>query len=245
MKKSTIYGIHTVTSAITKQASYIEQLYVVEGVSNKRIQALLEVAKKANLNMQLCSKAEADHMVGDVNHQGVVALILAKQFHEKDIDHLLDSLEEEPFILILDGVQDPHNLGACLRTANASGVHLVIAPKDNAVSLTSSVRKVASGAAESTPYIQVTNLSRTLRKLKDRGVWLYGLSESGQKSIYEMDLSGARALVLGAEGAGLRRLTAEHCDVLLRIPLAGDVESLNVSVAAGICLFECVRQSLL
>ncbi len=244
MKKSYIYGIHAISAALQNSPSSIEQLFVLDNLSNKRIQLLLENAKKSSINIKIISKTEADHLVGEVSHQGIIALYMAKAVQESDLWNLLDAIEKDPFILILDGIQDPHNLGACMRTANAAGVHIIIAPKDNSVGLTPVVRKVASGAAEITPYIQVTNLARTLRELKKRGVWIYGLSERGEKSIFESDLKGSKALVMGAEGVGMRRLTEEHCDALLSIPMIGTVESLNVSVATGICLYECLRQSV-
>jgi 23S rRNA (guanosine2251-2'-O)-methyltransferase len=161
---------------------------------------------------------------------------------ENDLHAILDGLKVPPFLLILDNVQDPHNLGACLRSADAAGVHAVIVPKDRAVSLTPAVRSVASGAAEQVPFVAVTNLSRAIDRLKDRKVWVIGAADEAVESLYDTDLSGSLALVMGSEGKGLRRLTREHCDSLVRIPMAGSVESLNVSVAAGICLFEAVRQ---
>lgn len=162
--------------------------------------------------------------------------------NEDDLFDILDSLKEPPFLLILDGVQDPHNLGACLRSADAAGVHAVIAPKDRAVSLTDTVRKIACGAAEHVPFVTVTNLARTLKELKEAGLWLVGTADGAEQSLYDIDLTGPLALVMGAEGKGLRRLTREHCDFLVHIPMAGSVECLNVSVATGVCLFEAVRQ---
>jgi 23S rRNA (guanosine2251-2'-O)-methyltransferase len=161
---------------------------------------------------------------------------------EEDLEGLLDVLEEDPLLLILDGVQDPHNLGACLRTAEAAGVHAVIVPKDRAVGITPIVRKAAAGAAEIIPVVQVTNLARVLRLLKQRGVWLYGTSDQAQANLWQQDLRGPLALVMGGEGDGLRRLTAELCDHLVAIPMAGRIESLNVSVATGVCLYEIRRQ---
>ncbi|NCA72165.1 MAG: 23S rRNA (guanosine(2251)-2'-O)-methyltransferase RlmB, partial [Sphingobacteriia bacterium] len=161
---------------------------------------------------------------------------------ESDLDRLLDGLECPPFLLLLDGVQDPHNLGACLRTADAAGVHAVIAPRDNAAGLTPVVCKVASGAAEALPYVQVTNLVRTMGHLKARGIWLTGTSGDAPTDLYAADLTGPLGLVMGSEGTGLRRLTSEHCDRLVRLPMLGRVESLNVSVATGVCLYEALRQ---
>lgn len=245
MKKTYIFGIHAVASVLKKNPSQLEQVYLIKNPGNKRLLGLKADLAGSHVQTQFVHQSELEQLVGDVNHQGVVAMIMAKLYQEADLWGLLDGLEVNPFLLILDGVQDPHNLGACLRTANAVGVHAVIAPKDNAVGMTPAVRKVASGAAEATPYIQVTNLARVIKKLQESGVWVYGLSDKAEKSLYQMDLKGPKALVMGAEGTGLRRLTEESCDVLLRIPMLGEVESLNVSVAAGVCLYECLRQGLL
>ena len=163
---------------------------------------------------------------------------------EDDLYRILDKLEEPPFLLILDGVQDPHNLGACLRTADGAGIHAVIAPKDRAVSITNTVIEIASGAAENIPFIQVTNLARLIDSLKERGIWFVGTSDQAKESLYDIDLRGPLAIVLGAEGKGIRRLTEERCDFLTYIPMNGSIECLNVSVAAGVCLFEAVRQRL-
>lgn len=161
---------------------------------------------------------------------------------EDELYNILDNLNEPPFLLILDGIQDPHNLGACLRSADGAGVHAVIAPKDRAVSITDTVREIASGAAESVPFIQVTNLARTMEKLKELGIWIVGTSDSAEQSIYEINLKGPLAIVVGSEGKGIRRLTTDNCDFLTFIPMRGRVECLNVSVATGVCLFEAVRQ---
>jgi 23S rRNA (guanosine2251-2'-O)-methyltransferase len=170
--------------------------------------------------------------------------IRVKAWEEDDLFDLLDDIEETPFLLILDGVQDPHNLGACLRSADGAGVHAVIAPKDRAASLTDTVRKISCGGAENVPFIQVTNLSRTLSRLKDRGIWLVGTSDRAEKSVYETNMKGPLGIVMGAEGKGARRLTLEKCDYQVYIPMFGKVECLNVSVATGVCLFEAVRQRL-
>ena len=161
---------------------------------------------------------------------------------EIELFKILDNLNEPPFLLILDGVQDPHNLGACLRTADAAGVHAVIAPKDRAVSITDTVVQIASGAAENVPFIQVTNIARIMEELKEKGIWFVGTSDQAKESIYQIDLKGGLCIVLGAEGKGMRRLTSENCDFLSYIPMQGTVECLNVSVACGVCLFEAVRQ---
>ena len=173
-------------------------------------------------------------------HTDFTVNVVAK--NEDDLFTLLESLHEPPFLLVLDGVQDPHNLGACLRSADAAGVHAVVAPKDRSVSLTETVRKIACGAAENLPFVTVTNLARTLKHLKEAGLWLVGTADESEQSLYDIDLTGPLALVMGAEGKGLRRLTRVTCDFLVHIPMAGTVECLNVSVATGVCLFEAVRQ---
>jgi 23S rRNA (guanosine2251-2'-O)-methyltransferase len=201
------------------------------------------LAKNKKIRIELLSRQALDKLTQNANHQGAVAFFeKSKQYTEKDLDSILDHLSEPAFLLILDGIQDPHNLGACLRSADAAGVHAVLAPKDKSVGLTPAVCKVASGAAESIPFIQVTNLARTLRELKEKNVWIYGAAAEASQTLYQADLKGSIAIVLGAEGSGLRRLTREHCDVLLNVPMAGSVSSLNVSVATGIFLFEAVRQ---
>jgi 23S rRNA (guanosine2251-2'-O)-methyltransferase len=189
------------------------------------------------------ARTELDERVPGVSHQGVVAeMTVAAALSENELPQFLDGLGKPPLLLILDGVQDPHNLGACLRSADAAGVDAVILPKDRSAPLNATARKVACGAAETVPVVRVTNLARTLRAIRDAGVWLYGAAGEAQQALYDVDLSGPVALVLGGEGKGLRRLTREHCDALMAIPLAGSVSSLNVSVAAGICLFEARRQ---
>jgi 23S rRNA (guanosine2251-2'-O)-methyltransferase len=191
--------------------------------------------------MQL-ERTRLDGMAGNGRHQGVLARVVDTPIPYLDINDVLESLDEPPFLLVLDGVEDPHNLGACLRVADAMGVHAVIAPKDRAAGLNATVRKVACGAAESVPFIAVTNLARTLRELKEAGIWLVGAAAEAEGDLFSVKLSGPLALVLGAEGTGLRRLTAETCDELVHIPMFGSVESLNVSVASGICLYEVRRQ---
>lgn len=239
-----LYGLHAVQAALRADRP-VAELWVKAGRHDRRMQAVVHLARQRDIAIHDADRAGLEALVGDVRHQGLVARLdlaatgaqLADNFRA-----LLAGLEEPPFLLVLDGVQDPHNLGACLRTANAAGVHAVIAPRDRAVGLTPAVRKVASGAAETTPFIRVTNLARTLRELKEAGIWLVGTAGEAGSSLYEADLKGPLALVLGAEGSGLRRLTAEQCDYLVCLPMAGTVESLNVSVAAGICLYEAVRQ---
>ncbi len=238
-----IYGIHAVEAAIKHAANKITLIYVQEERHDKRLTHLINQAKTAKIKMQIMKHAEMEKQFSDFNHQGVVAKSEGqRQYHEQDLEILINESNHVPLFLILDGVQDPHNLGACLRSANAAGVTAVIAPKDRAASITPIVRKVASGAAEFTPFIAVTNLARTLRQLRDFGVWIFGLDGEATNQIFAADFTVPSALVLGAEGEGMRRLTREHCDQLLSIPMAGSVSSLNVSVAAGICLFEVVRQ---
>ena len=243
--KQTIYGIHAVSALLETQASDIITLYVQQGRLDRKLKSILNLAKRARVTVCELSRDELAAMVDATTHQGVIALCEgSKPWCEQDLFELLAKLSHEPLLLILDGVQDPHNLGACLRTANAARVDAVIIPQDRAASLTPTVRKVACGAAELTPVVQVTNLSRTLRALKEQGIWCYGLDAQGPVTLYETTLKGPLAIVMGSEGQGMRRLTKEQCDQLLAIPLHGQVSSLNVSVATGITLFECQRQRL-
>lgn len=237
-----IFGIHSVLAAINANPQSIAELYVLQGRHDQRLQQIISQAEKLEIHWQEVSRKKLDELVTG-QHQGVIARCHpSHRYTEEDIESLLTGVTGPAFLLILDGVQDPHNLGACLRTANAAGVHLVIAPKDNSVGITPVVRKVACGAAETTPFIQVTNLARTIRWLKEQGIWIFGATGEASSSIYQADLRGPIALALGAEGKGLRRLTQDLCDYLIAIPMAGSVESLNVSVATGICLFEAMRQ---
>ncbi len=240
-----IFGIHAVQAQLDEHSDQVEQLYLRRGKLSPRLIQLQQLAVKAGVMTKNVGSDELDQLAGGGNHQGVVAEV-AQQHTElhQDLDGLLDSLSEPAFLLVLDGVQDPHNLGACLRTANAAGVHAVIAPKDRAVGLTPVVRKVASGAADITPFYQVTNLARTLRDIQKRGIWIHGTSDATEQTIFEADLTGPIAVVLGSEGKGMRRLTTDCCDVTWSIPMSGSVSSLNVSVAAGVCLFEALRQRI-
>jgi 23S rRNA (guanosine2251-2'-O)-methyltransferase len=240
-----IFGLHTVAAVLQQTPEQIIELYMLEGRDDQRIQQIISAAKNHHRAIKLLSRHELDKLLPHANHQGVIARC-RKSVHyvEADIEKLLAELTEPPFILILDGVQDPHNLGSCLRSANVAGVHFVLAPRDRSVGLTPAARKVACGAAELTPFIQVTNLARTLRFLKDQGIWLFGAAGDGATALYQADLRGPTALILGAEEKGLRRLTRELCDDLLFIPLRGAISSLNVSVATAVCLFEAVRQRL-
>ncbi len=245
-QKDIVYGFHAVQAVLQRVPEQVCELYYQEEKSNQRLEHLLRLASDHKIPVQARNKQQLDQLVIEGNHQGIIAICnINKPAQITDLAELLEMLGDKPaFFLVLDGVTDPHNLGACLRSANAAGVDAVIVPKDRAVGLTPVVRKVASGAAESTPFIQVTNLARTLKLLQEKGVWVYGASEDGSKDLYGIDFTGSVALVLGAEGSGLRRLTREHCDELMRIPTCGEISSLNVSVATGICLFEVVRQRL-
>ena len=238
-----VYGIHAVSSLLAHQGDSVVQLYVLAGRKDKRLQAILDKAISKGVPVEECSRADLDGRCPGV-HQGVAAVTssVVGERREQDLAVLLDNLERPPFLLVLDGVTDPHNLGACLRSAEAAGVDAVIVPKDKSVQLNATVRKVACGAAEIVPFIAVTNLARTLEDLQQRGIWVFGAAGEAEQSLYEADLTGPIALVLGSEGSGLRRLTREKCDGLVAIPMAGEVSSLNVSVSTGICLFEAVRQ---
>ncbi len=236
-----IHGFHAVAAKLRHDAQAILELHVANQRDDARARDLLAKAEAAGVRIIPTDAARLDGMAGTHRHQGVVAKIdpRHKVLHLSDI---LDDLSENALFLVLDGITDPHNLGACLRVADAAGVHAVIAPKDKAVGLNATAIKVASGAADTVPYIVVTNLARALRELKDAGVWCIGAAGEATKSIYEIDQKGPVAWVLGAEGDGLRRLTRETCDELARIPMHGSVESLNVSVASGLCVFEARRQ---
>lgn len=239
-----IYGIHAVETLLTQHPERVTRVILLHDRQDKKIQALAELAKKnTRIRLEFLSRQELDRLTENANHQGVVAFSEeAKKLTENDLESLLENLTAPAFLLILDGVQDPHNLGAILRSADAAGVHAVIAPKDKAVGITPTVSKIACGAAETVPFIQVTNLARTLEQLKEKNIWIYGAAGEAETSLYDTKLSGAIAIVMGAEGEGLRRLTRDHCDVLVKIPMHGKMSSLNVSVATGVFLFEVVRQ---
>jgi len=238
-----IFGLHAIAAALRNDSVRMLAVWVLQGRSDARVQEVLALAKQRGVAVHHAPRHTLDEMAPGARHQGVIARCMGlPSYHEGDLEALLDGVQGVPLLLVLDGVQDPHNLGACLRSADAAGAHAVIIPKDRSSPLNATARKVASGAAESVPVVQVTNLARTLRELKDRNIWLVGAAGETDKSIYETDLKGPLAIVMGAEGHGLRRLTKEHCDFLAYIPMAGVVESLNVSVATGICLFEAVRQ---
>ena len=241
---STLVGFHAVTARLRQRPGTVSEIYIDATRSDGRAKDLRALAKRLEVRVIAVDAKRLDGMAGGARHQGVVAQAEAIDM-PKFIEDVLDGLgDEPPLLLVLDGIQDPHNLGACLRVADGAGAHAVIAPKDRSVGLTLAAIKVASGAAESVPYIVVTNLARTMRDLKDRGIWLVGTADDAPQTIYEAKLEGALAIVMGAEGEGLRRLTQETCDLLVSIPMRGSVESLNVSVASGVCLYEARRRRL-
>ncbi len=239
-----LFGFHAVLSRLRQHAGSVQEILIDKDRVDARMKDLLGIAETAGVRVMQIERARLDGFAGaNGRHQGVIARVVDAPIPYKDIHDILESdLTEPPFFLVLDGVEDPHNLGACLRVADAMGVHAVIAPKDRAAGLNATVRKVACGAAETVPFIAVTNLARTLRELKDAGVFVVGTAAEAQGDLFNTKLNGPIALVLGAEGTGLRRLTAETCDALVSIPMFGSVESLNVSVASGICLYEARRQ---
>lgn len=242
-KSELIYGMHAVDALLEKQPERVIEVYALKGRDDERLNAVINKAREWGVSVQFMQRKALDDKSAGEQHQGIIARVkAAKILTDNDLDTCIDNLDVPPFLLILDGVTDPHNLGACLRSADAAGVHAIIIPKDNSASLTPVARKVACGAAESVPLIHVTNLARTMRALQDKGIWIYGTAGEATQNIYDCKLSGGMALAMGAEGKGLRRLTREHCDELIKLPMAGSVSSLNVSVATGICLFEVVRQ---
>ncbi|MFT7288487.1 MAG: 23S rRNA (guanosine2251-2'-O)-methyltransferase [Halieaceae bacterium] len=244
------FGLHAVEELLRRQPQSLRSLQVLKGRSDRRVQVLLGLAEQADITVQRVSRDQLDTLVKG-RHQGVVAEMDGdKPATAEDLRwgsaQLLEFVKNKPdtLLLVLDGVTDPHNLGACLRSADAAGVTAVVIPKDNAADVTPVVRKVACGATETVPLVRVTNLARTLVALKEAGVWVYGAAGEAEQSLYTTDLSGPLALVMGAEGSGMRRLTRELCDVLVNLPMAGSLSSLNVSVATGVCLFEIRRQRL-
>ncbi len=248
-----IYGIHTVDSLLRRNPHLIQCLWVQQGREDKRIAGLVELATNQGVTVVREPRQGLDAMVS-ARHQGVVAQILpapadsgglqVDQWQEADLLHMISAKQAPALILVLDGITDPHNLGACLRSADAAGVDAVVVPRDKSADISPIVRKVACGAAEVVPFVRVTNISRTLQAMQALGVWLYGTAGESETSLYDCAFTGSVALVMGAEGSGLRRLTREQCDYLVHLPMAGSVSSLNVSVATGICLFEVVRQRL-
>jgi 23S rRNA (guanosine2251-2'-O)-methyltransferase len=243
MGKKTIIGFHAVTARLRHDASSVEDLYVDAGRRDRRMQDLVKTAQASGVKLIQADDARLSAIAGTTRHQGVVARA-AELSLARTLDELLDMIEGPPLLLLLDGITDPHNLGACLRVADGAGAHAVIVPKDRAVGLNATAAKVASGAAETVPYITVTNLARAMRSLKERDIRLIGTCEDAERGLYQADFSGPAALVMGSEGEGMRRLTRENCDELVAVPMFGAVESLNVSVAAGVCLYEARRQRI-
>lgn len=243
MKREFIFGLHAVQALLKSAPQRVIEIYMVQGRNDQKLQKIVNAAQSNGIHCQVVNRNKLDELVSDENHQGVVAVCTpGETYDETWLFNLLDNLNEPAFLLILDGVTDPHNLGACMRSAEAAGVHAVIAPKDKSAGLTPIARKVACGAAEVLPFVPVTNLARTLKKLQEKGIWLFGAAGDSEHSIYQSNLKGPIGILMGAEGDGLRRLTQDTCDHLMNIPMAGTVSSLNVSVATGICLFEAVRQ---
>ena len=236
-----IFGFHTVLARLRADPKSVLEVFLDESRKDARARDFAAQVERVGARLMRVPSARLEGLAGGGRHQGVVARV-AETAQKRTLEELLESLSVPPLLLVLDGITDPHNLGACLRVANAAGAHAVIAPKDHAAGINATVSKVASGAAEITPYYMVTNLARTLADLKDRNIWIVGTDERADKTLYEADLPKAIAWVIGAEGPGMRRLTRESCDLLVRIPMQGQVESLNASVASGVCLFESVRR---
>ena len=245
MQTELIYGIHVVLQFLQHHPEDILEILITETRRDEKIKTIMLAAKEQGIALISLSTKQMDKQLNNATHQGVAARVRVKEYlTEQDLVTLIEHSKTPPLFLVLDGIQDPHNLGACLRTADAVNLTAVIIPKDRQTSVTAVVRKVASGAAETVNIVQVTNLSRCLEQLKKLGVWIIGTAGEATKSLYEVDFRMPIALVLGAEGTGLRRLTKEHCDILMRIPMLGNIESLNVSVAAAVCLYEALRQRL-
>ncbi len=242
MSSELIFGFHSIEAILAKEPERFLEIFALKGREDKRLNPVIDEARKFGISVQFMQRKALDNKANGEQHQGIMARVKpARQYDEKDLDVII-AREATPFFLVLDGVTDPHNLGACLRSADAAGVHGVIVPKDKSAKLNGTARKVACGAAETVPLIQVTNLARTLRDIKEAGVWVVGTAGETDTHVFDANLTGPMAIVMGAEGDGMRRLTREHCDVLVKIPMVGTVSSLNVSVATGICLFEVLRQ---
>lgn len=243
MTTQTIFGIHAVTMRLQSAAESVQLIYLNDQRQDTRIEKIIGLAKQHQIQVNRCSNQQLQQYCHSKKHQGIAAVCDAKAIlNEQALDILLQQLQQPALLLILDGITDPHNLGAILRSADAASVDAVITTKDKAVSINPTVSKVACGAAENVPFIQVTNLARTMQHLQNYGIWIYGTDGQAQQSVYQTDLRGSIALVMGAEGKGMRRLTREHCDHLVSLPMQGQVSSLNVSVATGVCLFEIIRQ---
>ena len=241
MSIKVLFGFHAVTVRLKTAPASVSEIHVDATRRDARMRQFVERARAAGARLIDSDDARLAQLAGTTRHQGVVARVAVLPA-QHSLDDVLDGVSGPPLVLVLDGVTDPHNLGACLRVADGAGAHAVVAPKDHAVGLNATVAKVASGAAETVPYLMVTNLARTLGELKERDIRVIGTCDDAEATIYDVDLRGPVALVMGAEGAGMRQLTRKSCDELVRIPMAGAVESLNVSVAAGVCLFEALRQ---
>lgn len=237
-----LYGIHALESILQREPHRILELFIAKGRDDERLHNIINLARKHRISVQFAQRKALDDKAQGEQHQGILArAIAAKPLNENDLDAIITQADK-PFLLVLDGVTDPHNLGAVLRSADAAGVDAVIVPKDKSATLNATVRKVACGAADVIPLIHVTNLARTLVDIQQQGVWVVGTAGEATQLVYECDMSGPVALVMGAEGKGMRRLTREKCDELIKLPMFGSVSSLNVSVATGICLYEVVRQ---
>jgi 23S rRNA (guanosine2251-2'-O)-methyltransferase len=241
MSAKILFGFHAVTVRLKTAPESVLEVHVDPARRDQRMRQFVERAREAGAKVLDSDDARLSALAGSPRHQGVVARVQPLAARHS-LDDVLDAVQGPPLVLVLDGVTDPHNLGACLRVADGAGAHAVLAPKDHAVGVNATVAKVASGAAETVPYLMVTNLARTLGELKERDIWVVGTSDTAELSLYDLDLDRPLALVLGAEGKGMRQLTAKSCDQLVRIPMQGAVESLNVSVAAGVCLYEALRQ---
>lgn len=239
-----MFGWHAVEAVLKRKPERLQQVWIQTGRQDKRVKGITDALDNLGVRWKVVHRKELDERVAGV-HQGIVAAVSeSREWTEDDLLAQLAGSDKPPFLLVLDGVTDPHNLGACMRTADAVGIQAVIVPKDKSASLTPVARKVACGAAETVPFVRVTNLARFLRSLQDQGVWLIGTAGEADATLYQADFKGPVALVMGAEGKGMRRLTREHCDQLINIPMLGHVDSLNVSVATGVCLYEALRQRL-
>ncbi len=242
-KDNWIAGINAVASALEHDLEHVREVLMEAGAKNPRLTEIEETARRRDVSVRRIPLQSLEGIAGGLRHQGVIARYeAAKPTDEKELPGLVEAAAGKALVLVLDGVQDPHNLGACLRSAAAAGVTAVVIPKDKAAPINATVRKTSAGAADRIPVVSVTNLARTLRALQEMGVWIYGLDGSATQAIHGIDFTGNVALVMGGEGEGMRRLTREHCDGLVKIPMPGEMESLNVSVATGVALFEVVRQ---
>ncbi|HEU0153359.1 MAG TPA: 23S rRNA (guanosine(2251)-2'-O)-methyltransferase RlmB [Arenimonas sp.] len=242
-KDNWIAGINAVASALEHDLEHVREVLIEAGGKNARLTEIEETARRRDVSVRRIPLQSLEGIVGNLRHQGVIARYeAAKPTDEKELPALVEAAAGKALVLVLDGVQDPHNLGACLRSAAAAGVNAVVIPKDKAAPINATVRKTSAGAADRIPVVSVTNLARTLRALQELGVWIYGLDGAATQAIHAIDFTGNVAIVMGGEGEGMRRLTREHCDGLVKIPMPGEMESLNVSVATGVALFEVVRQ---